>query len=198
MPPRRGAPTLGVRARKLRISKGYTQRDAGELIGRSQAHISLLENDERGLDELREYLAELEKAPSKERTAGGTLKAGRALRTSPVSIKRSSFRGEPLDAEFDHAAALPGDWTVMGICRTAPKTELVFLSDDLQNKTGLVAYRLIKGHIKRGGIITITEEYDAAASAALEAFANGLIDEDEDEDIDGDDDLIEEDEDEEE
>jgi transcriptional regulator with XRE-family HTH domain len=194
MPPRRGAPTLGERARKLRISKGLSQQDAGKLMGKSQAYVSLLENNERDRDEQRAYLDVLEKAAPRGRTAGGTLKAGRVSRPSPDAVNPLSFRGEPLDPEFDHAGALPeGDWVIMGICRTAPKTELVFLTDDVHNRTGLVAYRLSKGEIKRGAIITITEDYDRAASVALEAFANGLIDEDEDGEIEYDD-LEEEDE----
>jgi transcriptional regulator with XRE-family HTH domain len=194
MPPHRGAPTLGERARKLRISKGLSQQDAGKIMGKSQAYVSLLENNERDRDEQRAYFDVLEKAAPRGRTAGGTLKAGRVSRPSPNPVNPSSFRGEPLDPEFNHAEALPeGNWVVRGICRTAPKTELVFLTDEVHNRTGLVAYRLIKGQIKRGAIITITEDYQTVASDAMEAFANGLIDEDEDGETE-DDDLEEEDE----
>lgn len=186
MPPRRGAPTLGTKARKLRISKGYSQRDAGEeLIDRSQAYISQLESDMRHPREIRDYIAALESASPKSRTAGGILKAGRAIRHSPDLTEPAVFRGEPLDPDFDHAGTLPQDiWIILGIARTSPSTELAFLESANGERSGLVGFHLLKGEIKRGRIIPITEEYDEATNIAMEAFAHGAIDVDDDDTID--------------
>jgi hypothetical protein len=98
----------------------------------------------------------------------------------------SNFRGEPIKREFDHAATLPQNerWSIIGLCRTAPDTELAFLFHEELEIFGLAGFHLINGELKRGRIITITEEYDTAASVALEAFAEANIVADDDEALD--------------
>jgi transcriptional regulator with XRE-family HTH domain len=184
MPPRRGAPTLGARARQQRISKGLTQLDAGELIGKSQAYVSQLEKDLRSREELHEYRHALSNAPSQQRTAGGRHKAGRAPRSVDGFVDPATFRGEPLKPGFDYAATFRGDagWEIIGICRTAADTELAFLFNKEHDIFGIVGFHRVGGELKRGRIIAITTDYDDAVSEALEAFANGNIDMDEDDD----------------
>ena len=182
MPPRRGAPTLGERARQQRIRKGLTQLDAGNLIGKSQAYVSQLEKDLRSREELNEYRAALDNAPSQQRTAGGRHKAGRVPRSTDDVVDPATFRGEPLQPGFDYAATFRKDpgWTIIGISRAAADTELAFVFHKVQNIFGLVGFHLLGGELKRGFIIPITEDYDEAVSGALEAFAAGSIRMDED------------------
>jgi transcriptional regulator with XRE-family HTH domain len=178
-------PRLFEQARKLRLEKGLTQRDAARMLGKSQSYISLLETGQCTLDEERDYLERISKRrANRQRTAGGLRKAGRLRERG---VPESAFRGEPLDPGFDHAATLPnGDrWVIFGVCRTAPDTELAFLFDTHTNQFGLVGFHRIDGVVKRGRIIAISAEHDPAASLALGAFANGdlVADEDADENV---------------
>ncbi len=204
MPRRPGAPTLGERARKVRITRGLTQHEAGGLIGKSQAYVSQLEKNLHP-DEVHAYLNALRNASSKARTAGGLYKAGRARGPQNGLVDPTTFRGEALQRGFDHAAALPKGrgWRIIAICRTAPKTELAFLRQQVEEGSsvfGIVGFHLVDGEMKRSRVIRVTEEYDEAASAALVAFAEDSIgsedggDDEDAEDNSADDDFLADDE----
>jgi len=167
---------LYEQAKRLRIEKGLTQADVAKHFKKSPAWVSLLENGKVSLDEEREYLRWLEgRRARRQRTPGGDFKVGR-LRHPPV--KPSAVRGEPLNPAFNHAESLPpGDtWEILAITRTSPSTELAFLFNPKTDAFGMAGFHQIGTTIRRGAIIPFTEQYDDAASTALEAFANSNFD----------------------
>lgn len=85
---------------------------------------------------------------------------------------------------FDYAATLPqsASWAIEAICRSSSDTEIAFLFDEIADRFGIVGFHLVDGTVKRGRIISISEEYSEACDVAFEAFANGeLLSEDESE-----------------
>jgi len=172
----RGRPKLYEEARRLRISRGITQLEAGDLMERSQAWVSILENGGCTPIEVRNYLERLKALAvrKRRRTPGGQIKAGRLRRRT---VRPSDLRGDALAPGFDYAASLPPNepWTIRAICRTAPDAELAFLFHEEREIHGLVGFHLIAGELKRGVIIRITAEYSDMIAVGLEAFAQGNI-----------------------
>lgn len=178
-------PALYEQAKSIRLNKGLTQAEAAKRFGKSQSTVANIESGNRGLDDEREYLNMLKRTrPSRKRTPGGDLKAGR-LRERHIAARR--YQGERLLPQFkypeDYQATLPvspedDGWKIVGICRASKDTEIGFAFEGASQRWGLMGFHLINGQIKRGRIIVIDEEYDPAVELALDALSRGDFDED--------------------